>query len=800
MCDIVQHDIDGPKNSIHGRAKWLPYLTAEELRQRLMLDGSFTLLGGCHVGFPLNHEFGQLQRHSLGIVQVPSQRRRGSFLAISEAMPVHFSMTRAHVAIADTSPEFPLGARGQRPIRFTLKHADDARALKAMGIPGVLVRGSQVHCAFDAASTVAQALGEPEAFAQVLQERCTMRVPLPGKAKYDASLISTSRRDYQAEGIRFLLRRSHAILGDVPRAGKCLMILGTAVLADVPKVLILCNSLGKYVWAEEIAKWLGESCTLLFGRSGTEARTFCVTCMGRGSVPDTSGDVDEYGTPKRMKCRACMRRGQSRGEVLHLVRTLEQETQPEVYFQSTGRLKKDGTPHRQRRVRRVPVPGVFQCPRHPDEVDTHARLCTQCQADLYAEIDRHRFVVVNYDILTAQRDRSDTGRTFVREDLAGWAPILARHQFAMAVADESHKLRGWHGKGAGSKTTQTRRERANEVCANIPRVYGVTGTPVYGFTRDLWGQLDFVSGGLWDRKPFVFHAAYCEGRKNDMGYWEADGRSIRAETELTKRLDLVMIKRPREVIWASTPPKTRQVVMLDVPAAEISTKALNKLTQETHLFKALERTLEMKVDAICEHVLEELLLGEKTIVWVLTRESVEIMAQALERASVKKDVSTRLRETRCRLWATHGEADIKVRFDIAAQFREHQGAGVLVATMDSLPESISLFGASTEHYAQLHYLSGPMEQSENRPYLKGTSKLHIYYYVARGTVDERMVNMVLPRLATADLIGQSKDAAATSQLFTQGKPAESFEDFVARLTAHATDEVELDFDALTDTE
>ena len=41
--------------------------------------------------------------------------------------------------------------------------------------------------------------------------------------------------------------------------------------------------------------------------------------------------------------------------------------------------------------------------------------------------------------------------------------------------------------------------------------------------------------------------------------------------------------------------------------------------------------------------------------------------------------------------------------------------------MDSMPESISLYGATVEHYAQLHFLGGPMVQSENRP-----GKAHLY--------------------------------------------------------------------------
>lgn len=289
------------------------------------------------------------------------------------------------------------------------------------------------------------------------------------------------------------------------------------------------------------------------------------------------------------------------------------------------------------------------------------------------------------------------------------------------------------------------------------------------------------------RTPFIFHARYCDGHKDSMGYWTANGRSELAETELTKRLALLLITHPRDIIWATTPPKKRQVIQLDIGEKD-EVLSLKKLPSETSYFKAMERILPLYTDDVIEKVMESLLVGEKTIIWLLTRQSVEIMATQMERACEARDVISRLRAANCRLWATHGEADIKARTDLAADFREHQGAGVIMATMDSMPESISLFGATTEHYPQPHYLSGPMEQSENRPYLRGTSKLHIFYYVPKGTVIERMIGILLPRLTTAALIGGSKDADATAKML--GQKTESWEDFLARLTSRGPEDGE----------
>lgn len=288
------------------------------------------------------------------------------------------------------------------------------------------------------------------------------------------------------------------------------------------------------------------------------------------------------------------------------------------------------------------------------------------------------------------------------------------------------------------------------------------------------------------RLPFAFHKRYCDGHKSEYG-WVADGRSDLAETELAKRLELLMIKRDRSVIWKDTPPKMYDVIRIETGVKD--EKIVGRLANETSLFKELEKTLEFKIEAICEKVMPELIVGEKTIIWTLTRSSVDIMADAMEKETSSKDVSARMRETRCRIWATHGDASVKTRFDIATDFREHKGSGVLIATMDSIPDSISLFGATTEHYAQLHYLPGPMEQTANRPYLEGVSRLHIFYYIAKGTIDEHMERLLLPRLMTADKIGKSGDAVAQAAVFSKKK--ETFQDFIARLTANMPDEGEI---------
>jgi hypothetical protein len=174
--------------------------------------------------------------------------------------------------IEASEDRFPLGHRGQLPVSFFTK---DLAGVRIAQIPGVVISPGRIKCTWDAGLEVVALLSESAetVFHAELQRRLTCPIPLPGLERARALGLTTKRRDYQAEDVAFLLRRSYAVLGEPPRAGKSIVALMVSVLADCKKTLIVCNALGKYVWAEEVKKWTGEDALLLEGRSGRFAWT-----------------------------------------------------------------------------------------------------------------------------------------------------------------------------------------------------------------------------------------------------------------------------------------------------------------------------------------------------------------------------------------------------------------------------------------------------------------------------------------------------------------------------------------------
>ncbi len=64
-------------------------------------------------------------------------------------------------------------------------------------------------------------------------------------------------RPYQIEGVKFLVNRRRAILGDVPGAGKTVQAILAAKTLGVVKILIVCPKIAFGVWENEVKKWLG---------------------------------------------------------------------------------------------------------------------------------------------------------------------------------------------------------------------------------------------------------------------------------------------------------------------------------------------------------------------------------------------------------------------------------------------------------------------------------------------------------------------------------------------------------------
>lgn len=646
-----------------------------------------------------------------------------------------------------------LGARGERPVRF-LTDAQPHQLEEVLSIPGVGWEIGAVTASWDAAWIVGAHFGVESPHAPITDPLKLSQIP--GYERYVTLGLRDLLRSYQKEAVDFLARRAWAWLCLPCRTGKSLTALAADVLVDSRRTLISSPEGAKWPWAEEIQKRTGKAALILEGRGAREARRHCLPCDGRGVLLDGTS------------CEACKaHNGQSLGYIIYTVRRVDRP----MY------VKFDG----------VRVQHGYQCTQHPEvRGDDPSVLCAKCRDELREELRKSRYVVINYDLVIPQQDRSEAGKDRgTREDLPGWAEELRAVGFDVAICDEGHKLRGRPSPGRWGKS---RRERVKHALAYVPRVWSLTATPIYGFTRDVWGQVDVVSNGLMGDGYKVFDARYCMGHYNAYG-WQADGRSILADTELDKRLPYFMYRREKAEILDELPEMQHIPVYIE-PKKDLPCPDLTE-DKKAAIARAIKNTLPHKMDAVLENCLQEMAEGNKVYVLTHLVSSATRIFEALQKACTGKKSPHRVRmaEVKAQLWLAHGEiSNGRQRFEMARDYREHGGAGAFISTIKAMAEGgISLRGASSIHLVELDWNPADIEQSTERPNEIGVRGMSLLIYIVKRSVDEHMLRTVLPKFDTQ--VKLTGDQEASKFLETLGgRSEETVDEIWARLTAHLEDE------------
>lgn len=633
-----------------------------------------------------------------------------------------------------------LGARGTRPVRFACSMA---QAQQLVGfLPGVTYAPGGVACAWDAAGVVARFLGTDAPPLPTVKADA-----LPGLAEYRRLGLGKVSRPYQHEDEAFLVQRSAAMLCQPPRAGKTLTALAAACLMAAERVLVLAPAIAKWVWADEIAKWLGKSALLVEGLACSDVKRYCLACMQSGRAADGS------------RCPACRaRNGSSYGYTITEVHKTEA---PIVARAKEGDLR-------------------WRCRKHPEfdsDPDQPTR-CERCLDDLIVELRKPGYVLCNYELLQAHAKRDKRGRVTAPKHLRGWAEVLASIQWDLVMLDESHELRGWDT--TRKRRGKLRKDIVKRVVAGAPAVWGITGTPIFGYTRDLYGQLDVITNGMWG-DPAIWANRYAGAVKGAYGMI-ADGSSN--EDELAERLSVIKVQRPRSEILPYMPAKQRDVYYIDNPKPARRRRDGELPGTMGQLIAAIAP---IKRPVIVDRVLEELSAGEKVYVLTFRRNSCEAMAKALETAIAKRAWRARMQAVNAQVFAAQTEAGIgpKARKQVARAFVDHQGAAVIVATIRSMRGALSLRGATRVHMADFDTDPSAMEQAEDRPFEPGSTGLSITHYVVRESIDDDLAASVIPKFRAKDRILNDENARDVIRAFaTKQEAKETAEEAYRRHIAH----------------
>jgi hypothetical protein len=535
----------------------------------------------------------------------------------------------------------------------------------------------------------------------------------PAQAMYDLTVLGEPH-NYIADGFV------------VSNSGKTRVVLESLATWDVPRALIVGPATAGLQWAQQAREYLGWETFLLEGRAGDRGRVPCLRCGTRRRV--------EGGAP----CPAC------RGA--------------------------NGAPLGYRLVRDA--------------------------AGVYRELDGCKLTYVSYDALYGHRGRGRTGVGYAREDLPGALPTLlteGREFWGAIIADEAHRLRG-RSKRSGGKTSHVQRVEAFRTLvghdALLPagrdsdeygplarRVVLVTGTPQYGRVRDNWSLLDLLTGGKWGDGPRAFDIRYCAAVQGEWG-WDNRGASALARIELPGRLGRYIWRRNRADILPDMPPKTRKVEWVEPSRAAIEAAEFDALfdigdgpdlaeqVEQGAFEKQSKETLSDKLPILEEVIEQGCQEGLRIMVFCYHKQAVRKLSKTLLRLATR--TASRggwATKDEPRVWTVDGSIQPRARVAMAQAFQDvPEGFGaVLVATIDSLQEAVTIRGIDAVHFAELHHNPKAIEQAEDRGYQPDSKGLVVTYWAARGTLDEALVGKLVDKSEQARDVHHDREAASLAR-------------------------------------
>jgi hypothetical protein len=351
------------------------------------------------------------------------------------------------------------------------------------------------------------------------------------------------------------------------------------------------------------------------------------------------------------------------------------------------------------------------------------------------------------------------------ETLWAWVPYLTQFLEVGSyrlVLDEIHRVKGWRREGPRNANTGWRPWDAEgkvdfaqkpNLAWSIKQVslrargrLGATGSPVGDRPRDLWAQLDLVEPAAWGSN-YEFVTRYCDAHPGAWGGLDTTGVS-NAE-ELAARMATMSHRVSVAEARAALPPKRRSV--LRIPSEDLlELEDLPEEIQEAARVPALARSLAMqlgivgarKAPAVCDRV-QELFAEDptrKVVVFTYLRADAERLANSLT-DSIGDDLP---------IWLAHGGHSQEERAEIQRAYMEAP-AGLLIATGDSMGESIDLQDTDVAILASLPFNGGRIAQQEGRFTRTGQKRpVEIVYCVAEGTADERVATLLLDKLSASE--------------------------------------------------
>lgn len=336
--------------------------------------------------------------------------------------------------------------------------------------------------------------------------------------------------------------------------------------------------------------------------------------------------------------------------------------------------------------------------------------------------DKIPWLIINYDILEKYLDE------------------LIEHPFDTLILDEGHYI----------KNTKSKRTKiALKLASKAKRVYVLTGTPVSNRPLELFPILKAIEHPLGDNW-MVYIRRYCNAfrRANPytgMSFWDASGASN--IPELRRKVGDAMLRREKKDIL-DLPEKMISTIPLGLDPdwqkkydnawndyfdflIEHPPENLDNILQAQHLveLQKLKQVCSLaKVDRVVEDALD-ILESEPVVIFTQYTETLQRIAEGIKKGKHK-------------VVTLAGENNSKEREQAVEDFQAGK-VDAFVANIKAGGVGITLTRASKVLFADLEWSPTVHAQAEDRLHRIGqTGLVNAYYYIAKGTVEEDIQDLL----------------------------------------------------------
>lgn len=332
----------------------------------------------------------------------------------------------------------------------------------------------------------------------------------------------------------------------------------------------------------------------------------------------------------------------------------------------------------------------------------------------------------------------------------------------------------------------------------VERRLGTTGTLVRDRPRNVWGPMDLIEPYQWG-SSYEWAFAYCAGRKGDWGGVWDKGRS--REDELAERLKHSVHEISTEVARAHLPPMRREVIHIPFEMQDAKPAGSDELQQEYRKSKGnasalfewqLKRVASRKRSFVVDFFMERLRAHMKCVIFTGRVKDVDVLREAFEKA-LAKDEDIRVRQTWLR--TAHGGDSDKYRFDTVQEYFKLEGPALLIATGQSMGESVD--GLQDTDAAGIVYLpwspDGVYQMEGRFPRTGQRRPCTVYYFIARGTAEMKIASVLIEKLPAVGALTKEKSSFEIADQIegikgNEGKILQEFAEFLAKDPVAALEE------------